>query len=250
MLSDTFQIFGRALRQELRSPTWVVIGLSQPILYLLLFSPLLRSLSSAPGFPPGNHLQVFVPALLVQQALFGSLFVGFGLLAELRAGVLERMRVTPVSRTALLLGRVLRDVVVLLSQALILLVGATVLGMRAPLLGVLVGLALVALLGSSLSAVSYAIALKVRSEDAFAPLLNSVSLPVLLLSGILLPMTLAPAWLQDVSKANPFSYVVDAGRAAFIGDLGATVVLGGVVAGVLALLAGVWGVRTFYAEAA
>lgn len=54
-----------------------------------------------------------VPALLVQLALFGTAFVGFGLIAEYRSRVIERMRVTPVSRIALLLGRSLRDVVVL-----------------------------------------------------------------------------------------------------------------------------------------
>lgn len=250
MSGDVFQIFWRALRQDLRSPAWVVIGLTQPVLYLLLFAPLLAPLTVAPGFPPGSHLQVFVPALLVQQGLFGSLFVGFGLLAELRNGVLERLRVTPVSRTALLLGRVLRDVVVLLVQAGVLLAGAALLGLRAPLLGVAVGVVLVAVLGAALSAVSYALALRVRSEEAFAPLLNTVTMPVLLLSGILLPMTLAPAWLQTVAAANPFSHVVNAARAAFAGDLGSAVLVGAAVAGVLAVLAGVWGVRTFHREAA
>ena len=56
---------------------------------------------------------MFVPGLLIQLALFGTLFVGFGLIAELRAGVVERMRVTPVSRFAMLLGRTLRDVSIL-----------------------------------------------------------------------------------------------------------------------------------------
>ncbi len=250
MLSDVLQILGRALRQDVRSPAWVLVGLTQPVLYLLLFAPLLAPLAAAPGFPPGGHLAVFVPALLVQQGLFGSLFVGFGLLAELRSGVLERLRVTPVSRSALLLGRVLRDVVVLLLQAGVLLAGAAVLGLRAPLLGVAVGVGLVALLGAALSAVSYALALRIRSEEAFAPLLNTVTLPVLLLSGILLPMTLAPAWLQAVAAANPFSHVVAGARAAFAGDLGGPVLVGAAVAAVAAVLAGVWGVRTFHREAA
>ena len=60
-----------------------------------------------------------MPGLLVLLAIFGGLFQGFGLIAELRAGVIERSRVTPVSRLALLLGRSLRDVVSLLVQAVI-----------------------------------------------------------------------------------------------------------------------------------
>src|SRR3954454_14331628 len=106
---DTLLIFRRQLRLTLRNPVWVVIGLIQPFLYLAFFGPLLKNVAGAPGFPEGSAWQVFVPGLLVQLGLFGTALVGFGIIAEYRAGVIERMRVTPVSRLALLLGRVLRD---------------------------------------------------------------------------------------------------------------------------------------------
>jgi ABC-2 type transport system permease protein len=86
----------------------------QPILYIVLFGPLLEPLAGQLG--SANAYQIFVPGILVQLGIFGALFVGFGLIAEWRAGVIESQRVTPASRTALLLGRVLRDVVVLLVQ--------------------------------------------------------------------------------------------------------------------------------------
>ena len=79
----------------------------------------------------GNAYQIFVPGILVQLGIFGSLFVGFGLIAEYRAGVIESQRVTPASRTALLLGRVLRDVVVLLVQGTLLVLVSIPLGLRA-----------------------------------------------------------------------------------------------------------------------
>ncbi len=89
----TWLIFRRSLRQSLRNPAWVLIGVFQPLVYLALFGPLLIPIvQSTPGFPPGDAWQVLVPALLVQQALFGTLFVGFGLISEYRAGVIERMR--------------------------------------------------------------------------------------------------------------------------------------------------------------
>jgi len=94
VLQETWLVFRRAMIQSLRTPAWVVIGLGQPVLYLALFVPLLRSLVGAPGFPPGDEWQVMVPALLVQLALFGTAFVGFALIAEYRNGVIERMRVT------------------------------------------------------------------------------------------------------------------------------------------------------------
>jgi ABC-2 type transport system permease protein len=248
---ETWLIFQRAMMQSLRNPAWVLIGLGQPVLYLALFVPLLTSLVGTPGFPPGDEWQVMVPALLVQLVLFGTAFVGFALIAEYRSGVIERMRVTPVSRAALLLGRSLRDVVVLVVQGGLLIVLAVPFGLRSPVGGVLLGLALVAILGLAMSATSYGLALKLKSEDAFAPVQNSIIVPLLLLSGILLPMSLAPAWLFTVSRFNPFVYVVDATRAAFLGTLTGTVVaLGVVVAIALSIVAVGYGVRTFQRESA
>ena len=113
-------MFQRYLFVFLRNPAWVVIGVLQPVLYLVLFAPLLKSLTETPGFPSGGAYNVFVPGLLIQLGLFGASGVGFGLIAELRAGVIERFRVTPVSRFALLLGRSLRDILTLVVQSLIL----------------------------------------------------------------------------------------------------------------------------------
>jgi ABC-2 type transport system permease protein len=83
-LRDTYVVFARSLRLSLRNPAWVVIGLTQPILYLLLFGPLLKPLASQLG---GDAWRVFVPGMLVQLGIFGGMFVGFGLIAEYRAGV-------------------------------------------------------------------------------------------------------------------------------------------------------------------
>jgi ABC-2 type transport system permease protein len=250
MLRDTGLVFGRALRQLLRNPVWVVFGLTQPVLYLALFGPLLIKVTqSTPGFPPGDAWQIFVPALLVQMGMFGGLFVGFGLIAEYRAGVIERMRVTPASRTALLLGRVLRDGLVTLAQAVLMVLIALLFGLRVPWQGAALGLGIMVVLGMALSSTSYAVALLVKSEDAFAPLLNAFVLPIVLLSGILLPMQLAPNWLYQLSRINPFSHVVDAERAAFLGDFDSRAVLvGGLVTIGLVVVAAAWGTRTFQRE--
>src|SRR4029453_405947 len=126
-------------------------------------------------------------------------FVGFALIAEYRAGVIEADRVTPASRVALLAGRVLRDVVVLLVQSVVLLIVSYFMGLRAPLGGVLLALVIVALLGASFASLSYSVALVTKSEDARGPLLTGIAMPLLLLSGILLPMSLGPVWLQRLS---------------------------------------------------
>jgi ABC-2 type transport system permease protein len=245
---DTWTIFARAMRLSLRNPAWVVIGLSQPVLYILLFGPLLKPLSGQLG-AAGNAYQIFVPGILVQVGMFGALFVGFGLIAEWRAGVIESQRVTPASRVALLLGRVLRDVVVLLVQGTLLILVSIPLGLRVPLIGVLLTLLVVALLGAALSAVSYAMALTLKSEDAFAPLLNAVVFPILLLSGILLPMSLAPGWLRGISDVNPFKHIVEGARSFFAGDYGSSTAWWGLALTVALAVLGLWfGVRRFRRE--
>jgi ABC-2 type transport system permease protein len=118
---------------------------------------------------------------------------------------------------AMLLGRALRDVAILLVQAALTIEPG----------GFIIALVLLALLGLIMTTFSYTVALAVKSEDVLAPVINAVFLPVLLLSGILLPMALAPKWLQWVAAFNPFSHAVDAMRSLFAGAIGnGTVALG------------------------
>ncbi|MFL5778095.1 MAG: ABC transporter permease [Chloroflexota bacterium] len=218
-LRDTWLIFRRSVILTLRQPTWLFFGIMYPVLYLLLFGPLLKGAIGQAGAGV-NAYNWFVPGLLVQIALFGSAFVGFGLIAELRYGVVERMRVTPMSRTAMLLGRSLRDVVLLLLQALIMIMLAIPFGLSLDLAGIVLTFGVLALLGLVMAPLSYAAALVLKSEDAFAPLVQGITMPLLLLSGILLPMALAPDWLQFLSSINPLTHAVDAVRALFNGDWG------------------------------
>jgi len=249
---DTWIVFSRAMRLSLRQPVWVVFGLLQPILYLALFGPLLETIADTRAFGEDvDAWQIFVPGLLVQLGLFGASFVGFGLISEWRAGVIERMRVTPASRTSLLLGRVMRDVVVLLVQGTILVLTALLFGLRAPWWALVAGIGTVALLGACFASLSYATALTLKSEDAFAPLLNGIALPLLLLSGILLPMTLAPQWLETLSDLNPLKHVVDGVRAMFRGELTDPVALWGVAITVGLVLIGLAvGTRVFKRQSA
>jgi ABC-2 type transport system permease protein len=246
VLHDTAVIFRRYLRLSLRNPVWILVGLVQPVVFLLFFGPLLTRTLEASGTSPAQAWRVFVPGILVQLSLFSGAFVGFAVIAEWRAGVIERLRVTPVSRLALLLGRVLRDVVVMLVQAALLIAVAVPFGLRAPLGGVLIALGFVALLALSLTSLSYSLALVLRSEDTMAPALNISLVPLMLLSGVLLPMSLAPDWLGALSRVIPLRYVVDAMRAAFTGDAGAgPVLLGAAIATALCVLSVGLGVRTF-----
>ncbi|MFE9403640.1 ABC transporter permease [Streptomyces sp. NPDC006530] len=243
LLSDTALIFGRYARATLRSKFQILFGVLMPLLYLFFFGPLLT------GMPLGSHgssWQVLVPGLLLQLALFGASFAGFAIIIEDNWGVVERMRVTPVSRLALLLGRVLRDSALFVFQAVLLVLAALVMGLRAPLAGVLIGFAFVALLTLSLASLSYALAMKVRTPQGFGPAVNALAMPSMLLSGLMLPMTLAPTWLDVLSHLMPFRYLVDAVRDAYLGSYATTTMLyGALVAAGFAVLAVTVGTRVF-----
>lgn len=215
LLQDTALIYGRYLRQSLRSRFALLFGLLMPLLYLCFFGPLLTGL---PLGGRGSSWQLLVPGLLLQLGLFGASFAGFSIIIEKSQGVVERMRVTPVSRLALLLGRVLRDTTVFVFQAVLLVLAAVAMGLRAPLGGVLIGFAFVALLTVSLGSLSYAMAMKVHTPQEFGPLVNAMTMPSMLLSGLMLPMSLAPAWLDVLSHLMPFRYLVDAVRDAYVGS--------------------------------
>ncbi|MGN6252247.1 MAG: ABC transporter permease [Marmoricola sp.] len=245
--AECFIVFRRQLRMNLRNPAWVIIGMLQPILYLLLFGPLLKPLIGQ--FGAENAYTFFVPGMLVQLGVFGAFFAGFSLIGEWREGVIEAERVTPASRTALLLGRLLRDLLQLLVQALILVGLGYALGMTAGALGVITGVVITMLIGGACAAASNALALTTKSEDVMAPVINMVMMPVLLLSGILLPMTIGPAWLQRASDFMPIRWIVDAVRSAFGGGFDHSVMFWGTGWSiVLFALAVWWGTATFRRE--
>jgi ABC-2 type transport system permease protein len=242
-------VFRRQIRMNLRNPAWVLIGIMQPVLYLVLFGPLLKPLVDSFDTGTDNAYTFLVPGLLVQLGMFGAFFAGFGLIGEWREGVIEAERVTPASRSALLVGRLMRDILQLLVQALILVGLGFAMGMRGSVAGVVLGILLTLLVGGACAAASNALALTTKSEDVMAPVINIVMMPVLLLSGILLPMTLGAAWLRRTSDFMPFRWIVDAVRDAFTGDLSTSHVMWGTTwAAVLFGLAFWWGTAVFRKE--
>jgi ABC-2 type transport system permease protein len=133
------------------------------------------------------------------------------------------------------LGRVLRDAVILVFQCILITLIAIPLGLSVNVGGFLLSLLLYAMIGITMASMSYAFALIYKSEDNLAPTLNTIIVPVSLLSGILLPLALAPIWLQDVAKANPLSYAVYASRALFAGNFHSIDIIEGFA--IIALLA-------------
>ncbi|MEA2169248.1 MAG: type transport system permease protein [Solirubrobacteraceae bacterium] len=250
MITETMLVFQRQMRILLRNPVWVIFGLTQPIIYLVLFGPLLKSVRGG-GLGGDNSWRIFVPGLLLQLAIFGAGFAGFGIIQELREGVIDRQRVTPARRISLILGRTLQNVVTIGVQAAILILVAIPFGLDPSWSGIAASIVLVCILALGISAASYAMGLILKDEDAFAPFIQGVSLPLLLLSGVLLPMSLAPGWLETLSKINPLTHVVDGTRSLFQGDFGdGDVWLGVGIAVALSALLAYWGARVFQRQSA
>lgn len=196
----------------------------QPLLFLFLFGSLLSG-------AVGSSWQWFVPGILVMMCLTGPMSAGYTLLVELIGGAMERMTVTPLNRTAPLVGKSAKAVLTLAVQAVLIVALALPLGFEPHAAGVPAGLAQLAIFGVGLGALSFVLAItSVPSGTLFYVVTQSVLFPLLLLSGVLLPLETAPGWLRTLGQINPVTYIVDAQRALFAGDLAAPSVLYGTAA--------------------
>jgi ABC-2 type transport system permease protein len=219
MLSDFKLYYVRKVREALGNPVMLSFTVFVPLMYLFLYAPMLKGLTGMPGFEGGNVLNTFLPGVLVSLAVFGGAFSGFRLIDEIRQGIVERFRVTPTSRLALLLGAVGRDVTNVLLQALIFTGAALPFGLHVDPAGFVLLLSILAVNTALFASYSYAIALRFQNEDALVPFAQVVTLPVLLLAGFLLPMEMAPGWLKAAAHADPVYYSVAAAKALLNGHL-------------------------------
>src|ERR1700676_1942196 len=246
---DTWLIFQYEAGLLVRSPVNIAITLLQPITYLLLFTPFLKSVMGVSTY--SGAYQIYVPSLLCAMGLFSGLFGGFALIAAIRRGVIGRFRVTPLSRVGLLLGRELVFVLLTCFQGVVITVVALLFGLRLQVINLLLALALLALMVLIGVSISYILAIFVPSENALVNLTNGVTEPLALLAGVLIPLSVAPLWVRDVALWNPFAWGANGMRAVFQGDIGAQVVWkASVILAGLALIAVTASSRLFNREIA
>ena len=239
-------LFRRSFLEALRNRVWLFVGISGPLLYMALFTPLLQKLAGGPGFPTSKALDVFLPGLLAFLAFGSGAGPSFTTIEELQQGTVERFRVTPVSRVALLSGPILSSIAWLFIFVAILVAIAVPFGYDLHITGMLVTLVLLAMTLTVISAFGVSIALLTKDISSVAAVLNGLNLPVLLLSGVLLPLTLAPGWMSALAHINPLYYVVEANRVLARGDIFNGTV--GLAFAVMILLTGVtlwWATRVY-----
>jgi len=218
--ADIVFLFMRHLRITLRMPVFLVVSVVQPILWILLFGQLFKSVAEVPGFGSAPYLDFLVPGIVIMSALFGSAFGGVGILVDLDRGVIDRMLATSVHRSALILARVSLSGAIVLVQGALVLIVAFCLGVR--IHGSIWSLAelllTAALLGVATSSFSNAMALLTRRQEVLIAIINISLLPLTFLSSMIMSHSLMPGWIRTVCKFNPVDWAVVLARTSFQGD--------------------------------
>jgi len=211
MLLETGLLLKRRILETLRQPVWLFSGLMTPLLYIALFAPLLKNLGQVP-LTTAAVLDSFVPGVLTLLAFGSGMGAGWVIIDDLHSGVVERLRVSPASRFSLLMGTVLRDIITFAVPSVIVVFIAWIFGFAVHLGGLLLLLLLLCLLTAMISAWSGSLGLIMKQVGSMAAVVTGLQLPLTLLSGVLLPISLGPAWLRFIAHINPLYYTVEASR--------------------------------------
>ena len=249
LFTATYLLVARQLRATVRQPVWMISGLATPLLYLALFAPLLQGLgnglANTPGYAGGSVVDGFMPGMLVLFAFGSGTGTGWIVIGELNAGVIERFRVSPISRLAILLGTTIKDAIMFIIPAAIVVAVAAGFGFDIHWGGLALTFLLLALLTATVSSASGAIGLTVKQIGSLAAVVTSSQLPLTLLAGVLLPMSLGPAWLRGLAHVNPLYYATEAARQLCSGQIGAAAGLAFAVIGGLLIVTLLWGRRVY-----
>jgi ABC-2 type transport system permease protein len=220
LLYDTQSLFTRALTKIVRNPTLLFVNLFTPLLFLLLFSQLLQKLTSLPGLS-GSYLTYLTPGILVMTAVLGSFQSGMSIVNDLNSGFLQKLLLTPISRAAVILGRLMTDLLVLIIQSTIIIVVAILLGLgiATGLPGLVLIFATLAFFDLAWAGLLLAVGMRTRKAETVAAVGNLLAFPILFVSSALFPTSIMPQWAQTVSNYNPVSYASNVTRDLIQGGL-------------------------------
>jgi ABC-2 type transport system permease protein len=204
----------RHLRALMRQPWWIAISLTQPITYLVLYGQVFSRVVELPGFNATNYSTFVSPGIVIMMALFGGGWNGMGAIMEIDRGVMDRFLVSPVSRTAIIAGRLAQMSIITIVQAAILLGLGMLLGARfdGGIVGLLVLMLCGVLVALPFGALSNAMALVIRRQESLIGASNFVLLPLTFLSPVFMAPGLMPPWIQGIARFNPVTWSVEAAR--------------------------------------
>ena len=214
MLADTWHLFHKYMIITMRMPLWSLFTLIQPLLWLIIFAQLFGHFVQTE-----NYMNFMVPGILIMTVLFGSSWSGVSLLREISAGTVDKMLVSPVSRVAIVLSRVMHSAIQVIAQAIIILIVAWTMGATISMnpAYLLMGMLVVFLLGIGFAALSNGFAITLQREEPLVMIGNLMTLPLMFFSSALVPKQFMPDWIQFISLINPITYAVEAVRAVLVG---------------------------------
>ena len=220
LLFDTQYLFVRALKKLVRNPILLFFSLFQPVIFLTLFTQLFKSFGGLPGFA-SSYVAFATPGILLQNGFSSALQSGTSMVDELNSGFLQNMLVTPVNRSAILLGRLASDAFRVVVQSLIILIMAYFIGATVVtgLAGAVVMLITIAFFGLAWSGISLSIGLATRRAETVTAIGFFLTFPLLFMSTALFPQRFLPSWMQVVSSWNPISFAVNAIRDVALGGI-------------------------------
>jgi ABC-2 type transport system permease protein len=214
-LSDTLVLAKRSLLRIPRQPDLLLGFTIQPIMFVLLFVYVFGGAIETPGF---DYVDYLMPGIIVQSIAFGGFVTALGLAEDLKKGLIDRFRSLPMSRSAVLTGRILADVATNLVQLAVLLGVGLAVGFTffASVPSILAGFGLLLLIGYAFSWVFAFIGLTASSPEAANAYGFTILFPITFISSAFVPPETMPNWLQPIAEHNPFTTMVDAMRALFL----------------------------------
>ncbi len=214
---DTLAVTQRNLIHFFRIPQLLVFSTIQPVIFVLLWRFVFGG--AVRGTGPIPYVDFLMPGIFVQTVVFGAMGTAVGLAADLKSGLLERFLSLPMSRSAVLVGRTLADLVRNLFVVLLMVIVGVAVGFRIHTNAgaFLLGLAFVVLFGYAMSWVFAMVGLMVKDPETAQAAAFPVLAPLVFASSAFIPLLTMPGWLQAFARNQPVSITVEAVRALTIG---------------------------------
>jgi ABC-2 type transport system permease protein len=219
-------VWRRELIRLRRTPSRIVTGLAQPIIFLFIMGAGLGRIIESDQSQGFDYQEFLFPGILCMSIITSALFSAVSIVWDREFGFLREMLVAPVSRTSIVLGKALGGGSVSVTQGLILVVAAPIIGVDLTV-GRAVGLVLaLLLLAFAMTAFGMVLATRMERMESFQMVMTLVLQPMIFLSGTVFPLQDLPAWLTVLTRLNPATYGVDLVRRLVLEDAPA-VTIGG-----------------------